>query len=86
MHRLRLLSDIGVTADFEPLKPIIDIILESFGSRNTPTINILIPKVFRGTGQVEKTWIICDYPQILYSLLKMGVKNGRTTASLEYLA
>ncbi len=77
MHRLCLLADSGVRAADEEIKPVVSRILKTFGDDNLPRINILIPKVFRGSGEVEKTWIICDYPQILYSLLKMGVKNDQ---------
>lgn len=85
MHRLCLLADCGITKDFKPIQPLIETILESFADNTMPTINILLPKVFKGSGEVEKAWVLCDYPQILYSLLKMDVDNKKTSQSLAFL-
>jgi hypothetical protein len=86
MHRLCILADMGVTVDFEPIRPVIETILESFHENDVPTIKILIPRAFRGSGEVERAWIICDYPQILYSLLKMGVRTEQTQRSRNFFA
>ena len=86
MHRLCLLADSGVRAKDKEMKPVINRILNTFGEDGLPRINILIPKAFRGSGEVEKEWIICDYPQILYSLLKIGVENNQIRRSLEFLS
>jgi hypothetical protein len=85
MHRLCLLADSGISTEFTPIRPVIETILASFDENNIPTINILLPKVFKGSGEVEKAWVLCDYPQILYSLLKMGVENKKTAQSLVFL-
>jgi len=85
MHRLCLLADIGVTNEFGPIQQIIERILNTFNENNIPLIKTLIPKAFRGSGEVEEAWILCDYPQILYSLLKMGVRNEKTLGALAFL-
>ena len=73
MHRLCLLADMGVRAEDEEMKPVIERILGTFGTDGLPRFNILLPKVFKGSGEIEEVWTICDYPQLLYSLMKMGV-------------
>ncbi|MBI9104465.1 MAG: hypothetical protein JEY99_18770 [Spirochaetales bacterium] len=86
MHRFCLLADSGVRWDDKEAKPLIDKVLKTFKSDSLPRVRILIPKIFRGSGEVEEEWIICDYPQILYGLLKMGVNNDLIKTSLEFLA
>ena len=86
MHRLCLLADMGVRAEDEEMKPVIERILGTFGTDGLPRFNILLPKVFRGSGEVEEVWTICDYPQLLYSLMKMGVADARIDHSVKYLS
>ncbi|MBN2628321.1 MAG: hypothetical protein JXA95_16775 [Spirochaetales bacterium] len=86
IHRLAFLADAGVTRETPGMEEIGQIILDSFDTNQVPRIMVLIPKAFRGSGEVESAWIICDYPQILYALLKMGFVNDRTLASVRFLA
>jgi hypothetical protein len=82
MHRLALLADLGVKADDKPIKPIIMQILENFDEKNIPQVLIELPKVFGGTGIPGMAWMLCDFPVILASLLKMGIKNNKIKSTV----
>ena len=86
MHRLCLLADLGVSAADPEAAGLLERIAGNLDSSGLPRINVLIPKMFRGTGKVEREWIICDYPQILYGLLRMGAPERLTGPALEYLS
>jgi hypothetical protein len=86
MHRLALLADLGVNVGTpgleEPLKPVLEAIRRGMNEEGIPRIKVLLPKVFRGSGEVETAWIICDYPQILYGYLMIADgTSGRSTSS-----
>ena len=45
-----------------------------------------IPKAFGGAGEALWTWIVCDAPTMLYTLLAMGLQNDeRIQAAVEHL-
>ena len=46
-----------------------------------------IPQRFGGTGEDAWTWIVCDTPTLLYSLLRMGLAaDPRVQKAVEHLA
>ncbi|MBN1523543.1 MAG: hypothetical protein JW904_03565 [Spirochaetales bacterium] len=77
MHRLAMLADLGVTKDHPGMKAVIDTILKQTTPEGIPLTMIQIPKVFGGTDIPALDWILCDFPLILYALLKMRVKNQK---------
>lgn len=85
IHRLALLADLGVKAGDPPLKKILEQILKSFNERSIPEVSINIPPRFGGTGKPQSAWILCDYPTILYALIKMGVEIPLIKQSVQTL-
>ena len=85
IHRLALLADLGIKADDPGMARIIKKILKNANEKGIPEIQIEIPTNFGGSGKPEKVWLICDFPTILYALLKMGVKNEITAKALKAL-
>ena len=71
---------------FPEIDRVIDGILQSMDENGIPRIRIEIPKAFGGSGEPALDWVICDYPVILYSLVKMGVRDNKIRKSLKTLA
>ncbi len=71
IHRLAMLADLGVTPETRGARKIIEGLVKNAGKDGTFLINIAIPKAFGGTGEPHRDWIICDFPVVLYALLKM---------------
>ena len=87
IHRLAFLADMGVNSSTPGIREIADAILSRRTSQGLPLSTVMIPKAFRGSGEPEEAWIICDAPQIVYGLLRMGAIHGKETEHpLEYLA
>ena len=71
IHRLAMLADLGVTVETRGCKRIVDGMMKSFAKDGSFLINIAIPKAFGGSGNPARDWIICDFPVVLYALLRM---------------
>jgi hypothetical protein len=86
LHRLALLADLGVTKDFPGMPAVIEKILSHVSPDGIPLVLIKIPTVFGGTGEASYDWVMTNFPTVLYSLLKMGVRNSVTARATERLA
>lgn len=85
IHRLALLADLGLQSTDPGMPQIIQQIYEHTNAEGVPEILINIPAHFGGSGKPELSWLLCDYPTILYALLKMGVKNENTKKAIKKL-
>lgn len=87
IHKLVFLSDLGLSKSDPQINPIIDKILSNKSEEGIFQIYINIPKHFGGTGKGMWTWMLCDAPLILYSLIKLGLKEDvRIKSATAYLA
>ncbi|OHD55470.1 MAG: hypothetical protein A2Y33_11720 [Spirochaetes bacterium GWF1_51_8] len=86
LHRLALLADLGVTKDFPGMDEVIAKILTHVSPDGILLVLIKIPTVFGGSGEASYDWVMTNFPTVLYSLLKMGVRNSVTAKALERLA
>ncbi|MFA6505094.1 MAG: hypothetical protein WCT14_03290 [Treponemataceae bacterium] len=77
IHRLAMLADLGVTPATEGMRSIIDNLLANINQEGVFPIAISIPTAFGGTGRPSKEWLICDFPVVVYALLRMGIKDDR---------
>lgn len=85
IHTLAMLADLGVDSSTKGLGQIVDNLLDNITSDGTFPLLINIPKVFGGTGKAEKHWLICDFPVVVYALLKMAPGDKRLTSAVEKL-
>ncbi|MBI9097324.1 MAG: hypothetical protein JEY91_02550 [Spirochaetaceae bacterium] len=85
IHKLSFLADLGLTIAVEDLKEVTDRILQKQSSEGVLTLKINIPKQFGGSGEDHFSWMLCDAPLLMYSLLKMGVDRKILNPGLEYL-
>ncbi|NLI98559.1 hypothetical protein GX441_07875 [bacterium] len=83
LHKLVFLADIGVKKD--TLKQAIDSILSHQSSEGPFQIKIVIPKAFGGDDKPRWDWVATDAPLLLYSLLKLGIKDKRVMKGIEHL-
>ena len=82
IYALSTLADFGVQADDPGMVAIIEAVLahQSVDGAFQTTVNIH-PR-YGGTGKDTWSWILCDAPTLLYTLLAMGLgEEGRGTES-----
>jgi len=75
LHKLTFLADIGLNIRDPGIDLIINKILTHKSKEGIFQIFIDIPKHFGGTGEGMFTWMLCDAPLVLYSLIKLGLKE-----------
>jgi len=86
IHKLAFLSDIGIKKSDPQMSNIIDRILKRESEEGIFEVYINIPRHFGGTGEGMWTWMSCDAPLILYSLIKLGLKEDkRINNAVNYL-
>jgi hypothetical protein len=85
IHRLAMLADHGVTVETKGVRKIIDGLMKNIGKDGSFLINISIPKAFGGSGEAHRDWIICDFPVVLYALLRMTGADQRLDPAVEKL-
>lgn len=87
IHKLAFLSDLGLKKSDSEIRPVIDKIISNKSEEGIFQIYINIPKHFGGTGEGMWTWMLCDAPLVLYSLIKSGLeKDTRINNAIKHLA
>ncbi len=86
IHKLAFIADLGLNIqDDDRLKRIADKILEHESPEGVFQIKVNIPIRFGGTGEDQFSWMLCDAPLLLYSLVKLGVNREKLKKGLNYL-
>jgi hypothetical protein len=87
IYKFSTLADFGVQASDGKLARGIKAVLSHQSSEGPFQITINVPRVFGGTGEDIWTWILCDSPTLLYSLLAMGLgEDDRVQRAVDHLA
>ncbi len=73
IYKFSTLADFGVRADDPGMAASTDAVMGHQSPEGAFESLINIPKGFGGTGEDMWTWILCDAPTLLYSLLAMGL-------------
>jgi hypothetical protein len=73
IHKISTLADFGLKATDDGIGEVTDKILSHQSPEGAFKSQILIPKAFGGSGQESWSWMLCDSPTLLYSLLAMGL-------------
>lgn len=86
IHKLAVLADFGIKS-FDPgMQEIIREIMDHQTSHGAFQILLNIPTVFGGTGEDMWSWILCDFPLLLYSLIALGLAQEEDVRkSIHYL-
>ncbi len=87
IYKLSMLADLGLHKS----DPGVNAICQKVMARQSPEgafqTLVSIPTAFGGDGREHWTWIICDAPTLLYSLLALGYRDdARVGRALEHLA
>jgi hypothetical protein len=85
LHWLSLLAYLGFKATDPPMQPVVEEILSFTDEKCIPQILLEIPRVFGGNDTPVRSWVLCNFPTVLYALLESGVRNDITDAALESL-
>ena len=76
LYALSTLADFGVRSDDPGMAPVIEAILRHQAPEGAYQSVLNIAKTFGGTGEDTWTWIACDAPTLLYTLLAMGLDGA----------
>jgi len=86
IHKLSALAEFGVRADDPGVDKAVEAVIAHQSPEGAFQALVNIPKAFGGTGEDMWTWMLCDAPVLLYSLLAMGLgKDPRVERAVEHL-
>jgi hypothetical protein len=86
IYKWSTLADFGLKATDSEIQPAIDAILNHQSEFGAFQSYINIPKAFGGTNENIWTWMLCDFPTLLYTLISFGIEeNDRLQKAIEYL-
>ena len=86
LHKLSFLADIGIDNNQKSIREIVDKIIRYKSEEGPFEVVLNVPRHFGGSGKDELSWILCDAPSILYSLVKLGMENDPNVhEALKYL-
>ena len=73
LHKLAVLADLGLRADDPGMDRVIAAVMAHQSPERAFQTLIQVPKAYGGSGQAAWTWMLCDAPTILYTLLSFGL-------------
>lgn len=86
IHKIHLLLDFGLNYQDKQMKDIAEKILANQSEEGAFLTLLNISKNFGGSGEDTLQWIICDFPILLYILIKLGLENDkRVTKAIDFL-
>jgi hypothetical protein len=75
LHALATLADFGLRAEDPGVGRAVAAVMSHQAPERSFQTLMVIPKAFGGTDEESWSWIICDAPTLLYSLLGMGLAD-----------
>lgn len=86
LYKLSTLADFGIRRDDNGMPVGINALMAHQSEAGPFQIILNIPKAFGGTGEDMWTWIACDAPTLLYTLMSMGLgDDARVRQALEVM-
>lgn len=86
IHKLAFLVDIGFDIQTTEIAEAVQKITEHISVESLYQVKVNIPQHFGGTGQEQWSWMLCDAPLILYSLIRVGYpEEDRIKTAVEFL-
>jgi len=76
LHKLTFISDLGMTASDPGVGKIVNSIEEHQSKEGAFQTLANISPQYGGTGKDQLVWMLCDAPSILYSMVKLGVREN----------
>ncbi len=75
LHRVTFLADLGLTVEDPGIGAIAERILAHQSQEGAFQTLLRVPESFGGTGEDQLAWMLCDSPQLLYALLRFGLRE-----------
>lgn len=86
LHKMSFLADIGFTIQFDPIREIVTKVTRNASHEGPFNVIVNIPAHIGGSGEDKRSWILCDAPGILYSLVRFGMeKDPQVQKALSHL-
>jgi hypothetical protein len=86
IYKFSTLADFGVQANDAGMKAGIEAVLAHQSPAGAFQSLVNIPQAFGGTGEDAWTWLLCDAPTLLYTLLAMGLGHDeRVQRAVQHL-
>lgn len=86
LHKLALLAELGLTADDPGMDTILARVLAGQSAEGAFTVTMALHPRYGGTGEALQTWMLCDAPLTLYTLLAFGLGDDpRVKRALNHL-
>ncbi|HSN75695.1 MAG TPA: hypothetical protein VL334_11510 [Anaerolineae bacterium] len=86
LYALSTLADFGLNAADPGMAPAVDAVLAHQAAEGAFQTVLNIGVAYGGTGEDTWTWVLCDAPTLLYTLLVMGLgADGRVQRAVEHL-
>ncbi|MCK5057445.1 MAG: hypothetical protein KAT34_12355 [Candidatus Aminicenantes bacterium] len=87
LHKLAFIADIGLKRADKEIAAICEKIFATQSGEGPFRVIVNIPIRFGGSGEDQLTWMLCDTPLIVYSLVKFGfAEDPRVKKAVDYLA
>lgn len=87
LYKLSTLADFGLRAGDPGIAAGLEAVLAHQADEGAFQSLVHLPKVFGGTGEDAWSWMACDTPTLLYTLLAMGLgDDARVRRAVEHLA
>jgi hypothetical protein len=86
IYTLSTLADFGIKVDDPDITESVEAVLAHQSSEGAFETLINVSKSFGGTGEDAWSWMVCDAPTLLYSLLAMGLGDDeRVRRAVDHL-
>jgi hypothetical protein len=85
IHKIELLADLGLDIRNDWIKAIANLITENRSEDGLFKSKLEIPVRWRGEGDDEIMWLLCDSPILVYALQKFGLDNECTREATRML-
>jgi len=86
LHKLVFISDLGIQIGDPGIDRIIERIIGAQSKEGAFQVLANISPRYGGSGEDQLAWMLCDAPSIMYSTLKLGVKENAIRSASLHLA
>jgi hypothetical protein len=86
IYALSTLADFGIRAKDPGITESVEVVLAHQSAEGAFQTLVNVPKSFGGTGEDAWSWMVCDAPTLLYSLLAIALRvDGRVRRAVDHL-
>ena len=86
MHKLNFIADLGLQRGDPGIDALLERVLAHQSVQGPFQVLLNVPKHFGGSGQDEWAWMLCDAPNLVYALARLGLAgDSRVGRAVEAL-